>query len=83
MDKPIGCKQLSIKLKSNGSLDRQKPLLVALGNQQEYGVDYDKTFTLVAKMTTIQMILAIATFQSWPLFQLDVKNAFLHGDHKE
>jgi len=34
-------------------------------------------------MTTIQIILAVATSQSWPLHQMDVKNAFLHSDLKE
>jgi hypothetical protein len=56
---------------------------VALGNKQEYGLDYDETFALVAKMTTVWIILALATSQSWPLHQIDVKNAFLYGDLKE
>jgi len=49
-----------VKLKSNGSLDRYKARLVALGNEQEYGFDYEETFALVAKMTTVRTILAIA-----------------------
>eukprot|EP00268_Persea_americana_P059265 TRINITY_DN7252_c0_g2_i3.p1 TRINITY_DN7252_c0_g2~~TRINITY_DN7252_c0_g2_i3.p1 ORF type:complete len:904 (-),score=94.40 TRINITY_DN7252_c0_g2_i3:300-3011(-) len=82
--KPIGCKWVySVKLKSDGSLDRYKARLVALGNRQEYGIDYEETFALVAKMTTVRTVLAIAASQSWPLYQMDVKNAFLHGDLKE
>jgi len=82
--KPIGSKWVfSIKLRSDGSLDRYKARLVALGNRQEYGIDYEETFAPVAKMTTIRTILAIAASQSWPLHQMDVKNAFLHGDLKE
>ena len=43
--KPIGCKWVfSLKLKSDGSLDRYKARLVALGNRQEYGIDYDELF---------------------------------------
>ena len=81
--KPIGCKWIfSLKLKSNGTLDRYKAHLVALGNRQEYGIDYDETFASVAKMTTVRTILAITASQSWPLYQMDVKNAFLHGDLK-
>jgi hypothetical protein len=54
-----------------------------LCHKQEYGVDYEETFAPVAKMTTVHIIIAIATSQGWPLHQMDVKNAFLHGDLKE
>ena len=82
--KPIGSKWvLSIKLRSDGSSDRYKARLVVLSNRQEYEIDYEETFAPVAKMTTIQIILAVATSQSWPLHQMDVKNAFLHSDLKE
>jgi len=82
--KPIGSKWVfSVKLHSDGSLDRHKARLVALGNKQEYGVDYEETFAPVAKMTTVRTILAIAASQSWQLYQMDVKNTFLHGDLQE
>ena len=72
-----------VKLRSDGSLDRYKAHLVALGNKQEYGVDYEETFAHVAKMTTVRTILAIAASQSWRLHQMDMKNVFLHGDLQE
>jgi transposase InsO family protein len=82
--KPLGSKFVfSIKLRSDGSIDRYKARLVVLGNKQEYGLDYDETFAPVAKMTSVRTILALAASQSWPLHQMDVKNAFLHGDLKE
>ena len=82
--KPIGSKWVFfVKLRSDGSLDWYKAHLVALGNKQEYGVDYEETFAPVAKMTTVRTILAIAASQSWRLHQMDVKNAFLHGDLQE
>ncbi|RVW98450.1 Retrovirus-related Pol polyprotein from transposon RE1 [Vitis vinifera] len=82
--KPIGSKWVfSVKLRSDGSLDRYKARLVALGNKQEYGVDYEETFAPVAKMTTIRTILAIAASQSWQLHQMDAKNVFFHGDLQE
>ena len=79
--KPIKSKWVfSVKLRYDGSLDQYKSCLVALGNKKEYGVDYEETFSLVAKMTTARTILAITASQSWRLHQMDVKNAFLHGD---
>jgi len=57
--------------------------LVALGNKQEYSLDYEETFVPVAKITTVRTILAITTSKAWPLHQIDVKNAFLNGDLKE
>ena len=62
--KSIGCKWLYlIKLCFDGTLDRNKARLVVLDNKQEYGVDYEKTFSLVAKMTTVRMVISIATSQ--------------------
>jgi hypothetical protein len=59
--KVISCKWVfSVKLRSDGTLDRYKARLVALGNMQEYGVDYEETFDPVAKMTTVRTILSIA-----------------------
>ena len=73
----------SLKLRSNGSLDWYKTRFVALGNKQEYGVNYEETFSFSAKITTLRTILAITASQSWQLHQMDVKNAFLHGDLQE
>lgn len=71
---PIGCKWVyTIELKANGSLDRHKARSVALGNNQEYGLDYDETFALVAKMTTIRTLIAVTMIKSWPLLQMDIK----------
>jgi hypothetical protein len=79
--KPLDIKFVfSVKLRSNGSINRYKARLVVLGNKQEYGIVYDETFALVAKMTTMQSILAIVASQAWTLHQMDVKNVFLHND---
>ena len=81
---PIGSKWVfSIKLHSNGSLNIYKARLIALGNKQEFGIDYEETCAPVFKMTVVRTILAIVASQSWELHQIDVKNAFLHGDLQE
>jgi len=82
--KLIGCKWIyTIKLRADGSIDRHKACLVALRNRQEYGLDYEETFAPMAKMTTVRTVMAIAVSKGWSLHQMDVKNAFLHGDLKE
>jgi hypothetical protein len=81
--KPVGSKFVfSIKLRSDAP-SIYKAQLVVLGNKQECGLDYEETFAPVAKMTTVCTLLALAASQSWPLLEMDVKNAFLHGDLKE
>ena len=65
---PLGCKWVySVKVRFDGSLDHYKARLVILGNNQEYGVNYEEAFAPVAKMTTIHTILAFAAFNDWPL----------------
>ena len=70
----------TIKETPEGKIERYKARLVAKDYSQTYDVDYDETFALVAKMSTVRTLVSCATNFGWPLHQLDVKNAFLHGD---
>ncbi|MCO5569069.1 hypothetical protein L7F22_022776 [Adiantum nelumboides] len=82
--KPIGYRWVyKVKHNSNGSVSRYKARLVAKGYAQTYGIDYEEMFALVAKMATVRVVIAMAATKSWILHQMDVKNAFLHGDLQE
>ena len=52
---------------------------MAKGFHQQVGIDYTETFSPVIKPATIRFVLAIVVNSNWPLRQLDVSNAFLHG----
>ena len=56
---------------------------MAKDNAQTYGVDYYDTFSPVAKMTFVRIFISLAATYNWDLHQLDIKNAFLHGDLQE
>ena len=80
----VGCKSVyKLKFNSNGSINRYKTRLVAKGFHQQYGVDFEETFSPIIKPPTVRIILSLAIQFDWPLRQLDVRNAFLHGHLRE
>ena len=89
MELPDGEKQIGVKwiyktkFKENGEVDKYKARLVVKGYAQEYGVDYTEVFAPVARMETIRLVVALAAQKGWPIYQLDVKSAFLHGELDE
>lgn len=68
---------------ADGTLDKLKARLVAKGFNQEEGIDYLETYNLVVRTHTVRLILHVASVMNWELKQMDVKNAFLHGDLTE
>jgi hypothetical protein len=71
------------KFNSDGSLERYKARWVLRSFTQRPGIDYDETFSPVVKPAKFRTVLSLAVSRSWPVHQLDVKNAFLYGTLSE
>ena len=56
---------------------------MAKGYPQTFGINYHQTFAPIAKMSLIHVLLSLAANLDWQLEQLDMKNAFIHGDQEE
>ncbi|CAA6656249.1 unnamed protein product [Spirodela intermedia] len=80
----VGCKWVYIvKVGPDGFMDRLKVHLVAQGFTHMYGEDYFETFSPIAKITSFRFFSVLVVQFSWPLYWLDVKNAFLYRDLQE
>ncbi|KAL0345417.1 UNVERIFIED_CONTAM: Retrovirus-related Pol polyprotein from transposon TNT 1-94 [Sesamum radiatum] len=76
----IGLKWIyKLKFKPDGSIQKHKARLVARGYMQREGIDFEETFSPVARFDTIRTVLSIAANYKWKVYQFDVKSAFLNG----
>ena len=81
--KTIGCKLVfKKKLKANGTIEKFKARLVAKGYTQKEGIDYFDTYSLVTRLTTIRILIAMTSIHKLIVHQMDVKTTFLNGDLK-
>ena len=77
---PIGCKWVyKKKIGTDGQVETYKARLVAKGFRQKQGIDYDETFSPVAMLKSIRIMLAIEAYHDYEIWQMDVKTAFLNG----
>ncbi|KAL4310633.1 hypothetical protein GQ457_01G017150 [Hibiscus cannabinus] len=82
--KPIGCKWVfKKKTYMDGNVQTYKGRLVAKGFRQIHGVDYDETLSPVAMFKSIRILLPVAAFHDYEIWQMDVKTAFLNGKLEE
>lgn len=80
----LGCKWiLKTKKCIDGTLERCKAQLVVKWFHQRPNLDYSKTFCLVVKLVTIQLLISNVVTKNWHPHQFDVQNTFLHGDLKD
>ncbi|KAI3825040.1 hypothetical protein L1987_06515 [Smallanthus sonchifolius] len=88
-DLPPGCKPLGNKwifkrkMKVDGSIDKFKARLVVQGFRQKEGIDFFDTYAPVARISTIRLLVALASIHNLIIHQMDVKTAFLNGELEE
>ncbi|GKA83018.1 zinc finger, CCHC-type containing protein [Tanacetum coccineum] len=81
--KPLGCKLIfKRKLKVDGTIEKFKARLVIQGFKQKSGIDYFDTYAPVARISTIRLLIAMASIHNLIIHQMDVKT-FLNGDLEE
>ncbi|GJS10599.1 retrovirus-related pol polyprotein from transposon TNT 1-94 [Tanacetum coccineum] len=89
VDKPFGKNVIKLKWLWKNKKDedqtviRNKARLVAKGYAQEEGIDFDESFAPVARLEAVRIFVAYAAHKSFPIYQMDVKTAFLNGSCKE
>lgn len=81
---PAGYKWIfTIEHKADGSVDKLKTHLIAKWYTHSYETDYQETFAPIAKLNIVCVLFSLESNLDWPLYQLDVKNAFVNDDLEE
>ncbi|GJW84869.1 zinc finger, CCHC-type containing protein [Tanacetum coccineum] len=82
--RPLGCKWIfKRKMKVDGTVEKFKARLVIQGFKQKSGIDYFDTYAPVARISTIRLLIALASIHSLIIHQMDVKTTFLNGELEE
>ena len=82
--KPVGCKWVYKRKRGiDGNVKTFKVRLEAKGYTKKEGIDYEETFSLVAMLKSIRILLSIATHYDYEIWKMDVKTAFLNGNLEE
>ena len=82
--KPVGCKWVYKRKRGvAGKVESFKARLVAKGYTQKEGIDYDETFSPVAMLKSIKILLSITAHYDYEIWQMVIKTAFLNGNLKE
>ena len=68
-----------VKQATDGSVEKYKERFVTRGFSQIKGIDYEETFSLVTRYSSIRTILSLSTQMGWHIHQIDVKNVFING----
>ncbi|GJY49492.1 retrovirus-related pol polyprotein from transposon TNT 1-94, partial [Tanacetum coccineum] len=71
------------KTDAENTVIQNKSRLVAKGYRQEEGIDFEESFAPVARLEAVRIFMAYAAHKNFPIFQMDVKTAFLNGPLKE
>lgn len=73
----------TVKRQADGSIEKFKARLVADGNTQRWGVDFDKVFSTVAKLSTLRLVLILAAAHNYNLSSVDIRQAYLQASLSE
>jgi len=78
--KAISCIfKLKLKWRKDGTLEKRKARLVALGNYQQFGVDYQQVFAATSQVSSVHLLLCLAVQKGWHCFSFDIISAFVNA----